>query len=295
MTSLAVIAHARKTLGGGLPELRRRLEADMGVEPAWYEVEKSRMAPKAAKRCLADGAELILVWGGDGTVQRVVDTVAGSAVTLGILPAGTANLLATNLGIPIDLEGALDVALHGAHLDLDVGVINGERFAVMAGAGLDAVMIRDADGRLKDRLGRLAYVYTGFRASARHAVKVKVDVDGTRWFSGKAGCILFGSMGTLTAGFVAFPDADPTDGMLEVGVVTAGTRVEWARVLARLATGSVERSPLTRTTRGSKIDVRFTKPTAYELDGGERPNTKKLKVRVQPAAVRFAVPAGTTS
>lgn len=293
MTSLAVIAHSRKSLGGGLPELRRRLEVDLGAAPLWHEVDKSRKAPKAVRRCLEEGADLILVWGGDGMVQRVVDTVAGSGVTLGIIPAGTANLLANNLGVPIDLEGALDVALNGARRDLDVGVINGERFTVMAGAGLDADMIKSADGKLKDRLGRLAYVYTGLRAAGEDAVKVKVDVDGERWFKGKAGCVLFGSMGTLTGGLVAFPDADPTDGLLEVGVVTADTRLEWARVMGRLATKSAERSSLTRSTRGRKVVVRFTKPTAYELDGGERPKTRRLKVRVEHEAVRFAVPAGS--
>ena len=132
MTSVAVIAHGRKTFGDGLAELRRRLDAEVGGDVLWHEVEKSRLAPKVAKRCLEAGADLILVWGGDGTVQRVVDTVAGSGVTLGILPAGTANLLAHNLGIPIDLDGALDVALHGARRDLDVGVVNGERFTMNA-------------------------------------------------------------------------------------------------------------------------------------------------------------------
>ena len=290
MTSVAVVAHAGKTLGGGLAELRRRLEADLGADPLWFEVEKSRMAPNAVKRCLKAGADLILVWGGDGTVQRVVDTVAGSDVTLGILPAGTGNLLANNLGIPIDLKGALEVALHGARQDLDVGVINGERFAVMAGAGFDAIMMKDADTKMKDRFGRLAYVYTGVKASGEASTKVKVDVDGQRWFSGRAGCVLFGSMGTLTGGLRAFPDADPTDGKLEVGVVTADSPVKWARVLARAAMKKADRSPLARTTRAKKVDVRFAAPVAYELDGGARPAAKKLKVRVQPAAVRFAVP-----
>jgi len=292
MTSVAVIAHVGKSLGGGLPELRRRLDADVGTDTMWFEVEKSRMAPKAAKRCLDGGADLILVWGGDGTVQRVVDTVAGSGVELGILPAGTANLLATNLGIPIDLSGALDVALHGSRRALDVGVINGERFTVMAGAGFDAEMIKDADGKLKDRFGRLAYGFTALRASGREATKIKVDVDGTRWFRGRAGCVLFGSMGTLTGGLVAFPDADPTDGKLDVGVVTADSRMKWARVMSRLATKEPARSPLTRMTKARKVDVWFAKPTAYELDGGARPPTKRLKIRIQPAAIRIAVPSG---
>ncbi len=172
-----------------------------------------------------------------------------------------------------------------------MGVINGERFAVMAGAGLDAVMIRDADGKLKDRFGRLAYVISGVRGTGQEPMEVKVEVDGDRWFEGRAGCLLFGSMGTLTGGLVAFPDADPTDGLLEVGVVTAGTCLEWARVVGRLVLGSVESSSLTQTTRGRKVRVWFDRPTPYELDGSTRPKVKKLKVRVKQAAVRFAVPS----
>ena len=207
------------------------------------------------------GADLIFVWGGDGTVQRVVDTVAGSDVTLAILPTGTGNLPANNLGIPIDLEGALEVALHGARQDLDVGVINGERFAVMAGAGFDAIMMKDAGTKMKNRFGRLAYVYTGVKASAEGSTKVKVDVDGQRWFSGRAGCVLFGSMGTLTGGLQAFPDADPTDGKLEVGVVTADSPVKWARVLARAAMKKADRSPLARTTRARRWTCASPRPS----------------------------------
>jgi diacylglycerol kinase (ATP) len=290
MTSVAVVAHRHKTLGGGLQEFRRRLESDIGAVTLWCEVDKSKLAPEAATRCVDAGADLLIVWGGDGTVQRVLGAVAGADVTLGIIPAGTANLLATNLGIPRDIEGALDVALHGARRDLDVGVVNGERFAVMAGAGLDAVMIKEADGKFKQRLGRLAYVVSGVRASGRSNTKMTVDVDGSRWFKGRAGCVLFGSMGTLTGGLVAFPDADPCDGELEIGVVTAASRIQWARVLSRMVTKHPDRTPLTRTTRGRKADVRFAKPTTYELDGGDRPRTKKLKVRVEPRAVRLAVP-----
>ena len=117
-----------------------------------------------ARRAVKDGADLLLLWGGDGTVQRCIDALAGSNVTIAVLPAGTANLLASNLGIPMDLPGALEVALDGVRRPLDVGVLNGERFAVMAGAGFDAALMQATDRALKDRLGRLAYVWSGARA-----------------------------------------------------------------------------------------------------------------------------------
>src|SRR5690554_1856777 len=110
MTRVAVIAHAEKRLGGGLPELRSALRR-RGIDPLWYEVPKSKKATKCVRRALTAGADLLVVWGGDGMVQRCADAAAGSGASLGILPAGTANLLASNLGIPKDVEAALDIAL----------------------------------------------------------------------------------------------------------------------------------------------------------------------------------------
>ena len=155
---VAVIAHAGKSFGGGLPELRRVLEAQGIEDPFWVEVPKSKKAPAQVKRALDEGAELVFAWGGDGMVQRCVDVLAGSNVGLAILPAGTANLFASNLGIPQDIEAAVAIGLRGDRRELDVGRFNGERFAVMAGAGFDAAMIRDAgaaQGPVRSRRLRL--------------------------------------------------------------------------------------------------------------------------------------------
>jgi len=290
MTTVAVVAHRKKTLGGGLEQLRRAL-ADRGVDaPIWYEIDKSRKATKRAARAVADGAEVVFAWGGDGTVQRCVDALAGTGAALAILPAGTANLLATNLAVPKDLDAAVDIGLFGTRRPLDVGRVNGERFAVMAGAGFDAAMIRDADGSMKDRVGRLAYVWTGARALRRPARPTRVEVDGQPWFKGESTCVLIANVGTISGGITAFPTAEPDDGRLDVGVVTASGVVEWARVLGRMATGKAHRSPLVQTTSGTAIDIRFDKKTVYELDGGDRPKAKHLKIRVEPAAIRICVP-----
>ncbi len=102
MTAVGLLSHSAKTLGGGLEELRKTL-ASYGInDPTWCEVPKSRFVPEQAEKLLKEGVELIFVRGGDGTVQRVIDTVAGAPVALAIQPAGTANLFATNLGIPKD-------------------------------------------------------------------------------------------------------------------------------------------------------------------------------------------------
>ena len=107
MTKVAVIAHAGKSFGGGLPELRRELGRQGVDDPLWVEIAKSRFAAKQVECVLNEGAELLFVWGGDGTTQRAIDALAGSETALAIVPAGTANLLATNLGIPQHIEQAV--------------------------------------------------------------------------------------------------------------------------------------------------------------------------------------------
>ena len=290
--TVAVVAHRRKTLGGGLDELRRRIAAAGPDRLLWYEVPKSRKAPKKVRKALKAGAQTVFVWGGDGMVQRCVDAMAraGTDATLAVIPAGTANLFANNLGIPQDLERAVQIGFTGRRERLDLGRVNGEHFAVMAGAGFDGAMIREADRRLKGRLGRLAYVYTGLKHVRGDLVQAKITVDGAKWFSGPTSCVLLGNVGTITGGIPAFDDARPDDGLLEVGVATAHGALQWARTLGRMAAGRSDKSPFVRITRGRKVDVRFAAKMTYELDGGARTVTKRLKARVSPGAIRIRVP-----
>jgi YegS/Rv2252/BmrU family lipid kinase len=289
---VAVVAHSAKTLGGGLPELRRVLDAEGIDDPFWCEVAKSRKAPPQVRRALKEGAELIFVWGGDGMVQRCVDVLAGTTVSLAILPAGTANLFATNLGIPKDVEQAVAVGLRGGRRSLDVGRFNGERFAVMAGAGFDAAMIRDAgEGGLKERLGRVAYVWTGSKNLRSKPFRATIEVDGAGWYKGKASCILLGNVGKLFGGVEVFEDARPDDGKLELGVVTAEGLLEWGRMLARTAVGTPSSSPFAQTTKASSVKVKLNRKVLYELDGGDRTKVNAFKVKVEPGAVSVCVPA----
>jgi len=286
----AVIAHAAKSFGGGLPKLRSELERQGISDPLWIEVPKSRYAPKQVKRALAKGTELIFVWGGDGTVQRCIDAAAGSDAALAILPAGTANLLATNLGIPRDIEQAVDIGLLGERRKLDVGRFNGEKFAVMAGAGFDASMIQQADGSLKERLGRVAYVWTGSQQLRAKPFKAKIEVDGAPWYAGAASCILVGNVGRLFGGVEVFADARPDDGRLELGVVNADGVTDWVRTLARTAVGQAERSPLVQATSAKRIKVKLNRRVLYEIDGGDREKVKSFGIKVEPAAITICLP-----
>jgi YegS/Rv2252/BmrU family lipid kinase len=290
MTSVAVVAHNGKTLGGGLFELRSALR-DRGVDaPLWFEVPKSKFAPARVEKALKKGADLIFAWGGDGLVQRCIDTMAGTGAALAIVPAGTANLLASNLGIPKDIEACVDIGVHGARRAFDIGSVNGEKFAVMAGTGLDALMIRDADAGLKDRVGQVAYVWTGAKNLKDTKRRARIDIDGERWFSGRTTCVLVGNVGKIAGGLPVFEQARTDDGRLEVGVVTAESVWEWARTLGRTAVGQADRSPFVRMTTASRIDVRLDRKAPYELDGGDRKPKKRLRFKAHPAAITICVP-----
>ncbi len=286
---VAVVAHAEKTLGDGLPALRRAL-AGAGVEdPLWYEVPKAKKAPAQVERALDKGADLVFAWGGDGTVRRCVGVLAGTKVPLAVLPAGTANLFATNLGILRDLEEAVRIGLQGATRRIDVGRFGKERFAVMAGAGFDAEMIRDADD-LKERIGRVAYLFSGARHLRLGSFDAEIEVDGADWYEGHATCVLLGNLGDIFGGVEVFPDARPDDGVLELGVCTAEGLAQWTRTLARTAVSDPAKSPFIRVTKAKRVKVKLDRKVRYELDGGDRSRVQEFKVKVEAGALRVRVP-----
>jgi diacylglycerol kinase (ATP) len=290
-TVVAVVAHSGKSLGGGLAELRAELASSGVTDPLWFEVPKSRMAPKRVRSALKAGAGLIFVWGGDGMVQQCIDALTRSDAVIAIIPTGTANLFASSIGIPQDIAAAVRVGLTGNRRRFDIGRINGEHFAVMAGAGLDALMIHDADGPLKERLGRAAYLLTGAKNIPARRVKTRISVDGSKWFKGKASCVLVANVGKLMGNIAAFPNARADDGLLEIGIVTAAGRWQWTRTLARTAIGDAAASPFVETTRGRKFDIEFSKAIRYELDGGDREKTNHLKVTIKPNGITVCVPS----
>lgn len=290
MANVAVIAHADKTLGGGLTELREVLAREGYSDPIWYEFTTSSKAPKCARRALAKGADVIFVWGGDGTVQLCIDALAGTKAVIAILPAGTANLLATNLDIPIDLAKAVSVGLHGTRRSLDTGSFNGEHFAVMAGTGFDAFIIKDASDTLKNRIGRLAYFYSGTKNLSARRVKAVIEVDGEEFFKGKVSCVFVGNVSKSMGGIEVFKDAKPDDGILELAVVTAKNPFDWARTLGRVTQGKADKSPFVELTHGKDFRFAFKKRFPFEIDGSERKAIKKMHVEVHPSSITICVP-----
>ena len=171
--------------------------------------------------------------------------------------------------------------------------MNGEHFAVMAGAGFDARMIKEADRGMKDRIGRAAYIFAGARNLSARRAKATIKVDGSRFFTGRISCVLVANVSKILGGVEVFSGARPDDGLLELGVVMAKNPVEWARTLGRVALGQSEKSPFVEVTRGKRFRIRFDRPFPYELDGGARPAVTEMRIKVHPASIKICVPTKT--
>jgi diacylglycerol kinase (ATP) len=228
--------------------------------------------------------DAVIAVGGDGTVRAVAETLAGSGIPLGVVPFGTGNLLAKNLGLPEGFD-AIPAALSASTRKLDVCTANGESFTVMAGTGFDALMIRDAPAGVKKRFGSVAYVASAAKNLRAARVGVTIDVDGSRRFSGTAVMVLVGNLGSITGGLEVFPDADPADGVLDVAVLTPENWRDWISVLVRLARNQPQPDRLVHRERGQSVVIELDRPTPWELDGEDRPETRRLEIGIEPNAL----------
>ena len=236
------------------------------------------------RAAVAGGACTVVVCGGDGTIRACLDELASREVALDLVPLGTGNLLARNLGIAGGLSGASLVG-RGDRRRIDIGRMNGEAFVVMAGTGLDALMVRDADKRAKSRWGILAYVATALRHLGRRPIGTTVEVDGRRWFRGPTTMVLVCNHGVVSGGLPVLPAADPSDGLLDVAVLSVPRWRDWPGLFIRLLARRLPGSYVVETTKGRDIVIHSDRPRPYELDGEARPPATTLRVGIEPRAL----------
>lgn len=205
------------TAGGGR-SLSAASEARAHLERSGLEVEvRTTQAPREATfiaQELATSVDAIVVVGGDGTVNEVINGLAAHTVPLGIVPAGTVNVLALELAIPFNVRKACEIIARGRTLTLDLGRVDGRRFVLMVGVGLDALTIRELDLGAKQRYRELAFVWTGLRSYLRHPpIEFPVLVDGERYAATYA---VVGNTRYYGGRFGVTVRADPTDGLFDV-------------------------------------------------------------------------------
>jgi YegS/Rv2252/BmrU family lipid kinase len=264
-----------------------------GLDVLWLETTREDPGQGLTRRALEGGAELVMAQGGDGTVMACVTGLTGTEVPLAVLPGGTGNLLATNFDIPSDLEGAIGIALDGDRVRLDVAAMDDDRFVVMGGLGFDAAMLRDANPKLKERLGAVAYVLSGFRHLRRRASRFELRLDDQPPITRVGQGVLIGNLGRLQGGLPVMPDARPDDGLLDVAVLQTRTVLDWLALAVRLLLRRRRRKdPSLELFQARRVEVRCDQPQPVERDGDPADPRDHLVVEVVPAALTLCVPPG---
>jgi diacylglycerol kinase family enzyme len=241
--------------------------------PAWYETTVEDPGRSMAEAAAISGAELVLVCGGDGTVRTVCAELAGTGIAVAVAPAGTGNLLARNLGIPLYLRAAVDVAFNGQDRAIDLVEIEGdgigddEHFLVMAGMGFDAAIMEGANDQIKAKVGWLAYVVSGFRNIMFPAVRVDVSVDDGPWTRHRVRTVVIGNVGHLQAGIPLLPEAVIDDGVLDVVLISPRRFLSWVPLAVRVMSRNKRVDSTLNRMTGRKISVRAAHDTPRQLDG----------------------------
>jgi YegS/Rv2252/BmrU family lipid kinase len=241
-------------------------------EPTWQYTTVEDPGAGMAEKAAVSGADLVIVCGGDGTVREVCAELAGTGIPVGIIPAGTGNLLARNLDVPLYIRSAIDVALNGQDRAIDLVKVGGDgledtHFMVMAGMGFDAAIMEGVNEEIKKKIGWVAYVVSGLRSLMFPAVKVEIQVDDEEPTTHRARTVVVGNVGFLQAGMPLLPDATIDDGILDVVIIHPRQFLAWITVAMRVLRKSpVVDETLDRRT-GSRVRIKASTDTPRQLDG----------------------------
>lgn len=278
---------------------RRTVESalsDRGFgDPLWLETTADDAGVSMARRAVGERPDLVLVAGGDGTVRVVCAELAGTGIPVAVLPGGTGNLLARNLGISLELEVALAALLDGSERRIDSVRVEGDelssdRFLVMAGLGLDAAIIDDAPDELKKRVGWAAYVVSTLKNLNHPSVRVEITVDDQPAVRRRARTVVIGNVGTLQANIPLLPDAEPDDGLIDVVVLTPRLVSHWPRLALGLVVKSLRERHVERFT-GKRIQVRADRAVRRQLDGDAISEGTSLLAEVDASSLVVRVPS----
>ena len=270
----------------------------------FFETTEDDPGRTMAQEAVDAGCELVFAAGGDGTVRAVAEVLAGTGAALGILPQGTGNLLARNLGVPLDgVQVAVAHALGAEARRIDVGTIEvtegdaaGEHvFVVMAGLGLDARMLEETDDELKAKAGWLAYVKALAAAAAvTELVSVELALDDESADRARIHTLMIGNCGTIQGGITLLPDAVPDDGQLDLLLVSAEGVADWFETvrtvvwdngLRRLLGGETTSTDVVRHASAQRISVELSRPQPFQIDGEERGRVRSFTAGIRPGAL----------
>jgi diacylglycerol kinase (ATP) len=269
--------------------LTRRFEA-AGVSGAVHLTERRGHAAELAAAAVARGVRTVLAWGGDGTVNEVGSILAGTSIALGIVPAGSGNGFAAELGVPWQPSDAIDVAIHGRDRQVDAGEIDGRLFFNIAGIGFDAVVAEQFNlrGTLGNR-GMGPYVRIGIRETFRYrAGTYRVTLDGEEIVS-NALMIAFANGREYGNRIRVAPQALVDDGKLEALVVEDRGPLARMWTARHLALGTADKAAGVRLRSIASARVESDSEILYHVDGEIGRATGSLDVRIRPRLLKVKV------
>ncbi|WP_375424276.1 diacylglycerol kinase family protein [uncultured Friedmanniella sp.] len=269
-------------------------ERGWGV-PLWLETTVDDPGRAMTRQAVAEEVDLVLGAGGDGTIRVICSSLAGTGVPFGLIPAGTGNLLARNIGIPLDRAAALDVALDGVDKAVDLVELRvdggaPDHFAVMGGIGIDAVIMEGTNPELKKVVGSAAYFVAAAQNAKHPALHTTITVDDQPPLRRRAHVILVGNVGYLQANIPLIPDAKYDDGLLDVMIASPRTARDWVRLTTGVLTR--QRRPdeqLDRIT-GRKVTITVEERDSFQLDGDTVGECNEMVAEVLPGALTLRVP-----
>jgi len=271
---------------------------DLGwAEPLWRETTEEDPGAGQAGEALRAGADVVLACGGDGTVRTVAEVLAGTGVAMGLLPAGTGNLLARNLDMQLDdMAGAVRTALAGDDRAVDVGRVridddtDEQVFLVMAGMGFDATIMASTPEDLKARVGALAYVIAGLRALRGRQTRVTLEMDGAPAYQRRIRTVLVGNCGKLLGGLVLMPAAELDDGLLDVVTIAPKSVIGWLAVTGRVLTRRRKGHRRVEHWQARTITITAESPQQAQLDGDPIGDARAMEIRADRGALLVRVP-----
>ena len=261
----------------------------------WWETTAEDTGYAMAHEAAVSGAHLVLAIGGDGTIRAVCEELAGTGIPVGVVPAGTGNLLARNLNLPLYLRSAVDVALNGQDRAIDMVEISGDNmeeavFLVMAGMGFDAAIMEGVNEDFKAKVGWLAYVWSALKSLLFPAITVEVSVDGAPFTTHRARTVVIGNVGNLQAGMPLIPQADIADGQVDVVLLYPRKFLSWLPLAARVLTKNPRVDDTITRMKGRDVIVRAAGDTPRQIDGDLVAPGKELRAACVHGRLLVRVP-----
>jgi YegS/Rv2252/BmrU family lipid kinase len=262
-----------------------------GVECQPYVTEKPGDATAFARKAAEGGAQTVIAVGGDGTVNEVINGIAGTGVCLGMLPAGTVNVCARELGIPFNIKKAIDVIAEGRIKHIDLGMANERYFVLMAGLGFDAEVVSHVFRPVKDILGSSAYVLKGLETLARYsATEVTLEMP-EETYKASAFLVIVANFSTYTYNLKIAPYASPESGFLDICVFECSV-LEKLKFIQHIADVFLKRHLLNdevKYFRTARVKITSSPKIMAQLDG-DAFMTTPVEITAAPHILPVIVP-----